>query len=86
MREYELFSSTGSGRDLTCYSRRYSVSPATTRTVWTVRARSVKQAYYLAGNEMWAEGPEAVGLLRKDEGADPEAVTVAPYLEAEDDD
>lgn len=57
-----------------------------------VYARSIRQAYYLAGNEIFAAGPREVGVRRIEphhrlrdevEGTPPPEPTVAPYLSGE---
>lgn len=86
-REYELYA-TARGGSLTtrsvCYSR------GTHRWIYRVRAFSVKQAYHLAAQEVWAADDRSVGLLRVERDCwhhrgepGPGDVDVAPYLRDE---
>lgn len=55
-RIYELYDGMGGP---TCYSKHYGM---VTKQVWRVRAVSVRQAYYLAANDRWAESADGVGI------------------------
>jgi predicted metalloprotease with PDZ domain len=59
-REYELYATTRRG-SLTTRSECF---PRTHPWAYTVRAFSVKQAYYFANHEVWATDERSVGLLR----------------------
>ena len=58
---YELYS-TPSG-SITCYSKYYDQPFPGSKRHWVVRAVSVKQAYYYAGNHKWADSDDGLGII-----------------------
>ncbi len=61
---YSLFDSYSG---LTCYSRHYA---APYKTMWHVAAYSIKQAYYLAGNDVWVSESADTGIVEHHNGQD----------------
>lgn len=64
MRKYTFYASHHGAR-FTNYLEDYYSSSKASRCIYEVRASSIKQAYYLARQEVWASGPNEPGLLRR---------------------
>lgn len=80
MRTYTLYRSSP-GADFTNRVADYYSAPPGSRCRYRVRAKSIKQAYFLAGNGIWAEDPDSVGLIERQVGGKHQPVERASHLE-----
>lgn len=82
-RRYRLYSTRRDGR-LTTDRRKWRMADNNRRSVWIVRASSMRQAKRVIEEEQWAEGPRSPGIIRRILGWHHGDWEVADYLDRGD--
>lgn len=82
MRVYTLYAPHAGGRFTTRVMDFYEF-PQHGRSIYQVRAKSIRQAYALARRRQWASGPNQLGLISRETNRDqgPNDIERAPYLQ-----
>lgn len=82
MKEFTLYAAYPGGRFTSRVGDFYAY-PKPGRSVYRVRAQNIRQAYALARQRQWAEGPNQLGLISRETNRDqgPNDVEQAPYLQ-----